>query len=379
MANKTNVTINGIQYYQIRRKVGEKRNAAGVRVPDYHLFRGRNKKEAEEKYQAYMKKASLSADSLGGSIEKWITDVFVLSVDYSDGTKQRYINAYTNNLADLDLFGQPIADINTQDLQAALNSLTCGFSTVKACVKVLRLFYKYALNIGLVNTDATAALKVTQKQDKKADTQTEKDIAIWSDDEITKILTASEDHRHRLLVVLLLHTGCRISELLALKWSDIDADTIRINKQVVNRPQFKDGIMTGTQLEIGPTKTASSVRSIPITADTAAEISSHKDRQQQEMLKKGYRTDFVFTTDTGRLYDIRNLEKAFKRLHRSAGVKHKGFHTYRHTFGTRLANNGTPIQTVSALMGHSDISVTAKYYINVASDQKKSAINTLVF
>ena len=54
-----------------------------------------------------------------------------------------------------------------------------------------------------------------------------------------------------------------------------------------------------------------------------------------------------------------------------------GIHTYRHTFATQLAQNGVPIQTVSALLGHSDISMTTKYYINVAITDKMDAVLTL--
>ena len=54
-----------------------------------------------------------------------------------------------------------------------------------------------------------------------------------------------------------------------------------------------------------------------------------------------------------------------------------GFHVYRHTFGTKLAANGVTLQTLASLMGHSDISVTAKYYINIPAAEKVEAIRTL--
>ncbi len=59
------------------------------------------------------------------------------------------------------------------------------------------------------------------------------------------------------------------------------------------------------------------------------------------------------------------------------GVPQRGFHTYRHTFGTMLCNRGVPIQTASVLLGHADIKITARYYINVSLDEKAKAVNVL--
>ena len=55
-------------------------------------------------------------------------------------------------------------------------------------------------------------------------------------------------------------------------------------------------------------------------------------------------------------------------------VECKGWHAFRHTYGSRYAAAGVPIEQVCKLMGHSDISVTAKYYLNVTSDQKMNAV-----
>ena len=65
------------------------------------------------------------------------------------------------------------------------------------------------------------------------------------------------------------------------------------------------------------------------------------------------------------------------RLHTDAKVSNYGFHAYRHTFGTKLAASGVSLQTLSSLMGHSDISVTAKYYIKVPAAEKIEAIKAL--
>jgi integrase len=52
-------------------------------------------------------------------------------------------------------------------------------------------------------------------------------------------------------------------------------------------------------------------------------------------------------------------------------------HTYRHTFGTNLYRKGVPLKTASDLLGHSDISTTAKYYIGTRDEEKRKAIEML--
>ena len=130
-------------------------------------------------------------------------------------------------------------------------------------------------------------------------------------------------------------------------------------------------------MSIEDTKSENSVRSVPITEETYNELEQHRKWHQEEMLEKGYRTNQLFTTNTGRLHDPRSLRHTLDRLHEDAGVPQYGFHVYRHTFGTKLAANGVALQTLASLMGHSDISVTAKYYINIPAAEKIKAIKTL--
>ena len=72
-----------------------------------------------------------------------------------------------------------------------------------------------------------------------------------------------------------------------------------------------------------------------------------------------------------------NVRTALNRYYKKIGVDEKNIHAYRHTFGTNLCRQGVPIQTASKLLGHDDISTTAKYYVNVSADEKARAIETL--
>ncbi len=372
MASKKSVTITSESgksygYVKIKRKVGMKRTENGVWIPDYHQFYGATKKEAEQKYQAYMKEINKPVSTcFGDLLDSWIDNVFMLDSRYKHNTKMLYIKAYRNNFKDSALLGLEIADITGASLQAEYNSMSCGASTVRSLHKLLSLFFKYAEREGYCRnvTSSLVMPSITHKTDHQA-------IDVLSDDEIAKILEGFKEHRLRLLVILALRTGARISELLAVRYSDITKDGLRINKQLY--------VADGGKYSIVPTKTGTSIRTIPLSDATMAEIATHKKWHQAEMMQNGYRTDCVFTTETGNFYHKSTIRKACCRVYRDCGVRSFGFHVYRHTFGSHLANTGVPIQTVADLMGHSNISTTAKYYINVSSDAKRSAIASINF
>lgn len=368
MASKPNTTIKSKSgkeygYVKIKRRVGYRKNkTTGKWVVDYRQFYGATKKEAEAKYNAYMEQHNKPfSRCFGDLIDSWIDNVFSHDSRYKDTTKTLYINAYRNNFKDSALLGMDIADITGKALQEEYSKMTCGASTVRSLDKLLGLFFKYAALEGYCR-DVTAGL-VLPPVAHKTDDQT---IDVLSDDEIARIVKGfPTDHRLRLLVILALRTGCRISELLALRYSDITKDGLHIRKQLY---------VSGSNYSIVSPKAKASVRTIPLSEDTLSEISEHKKWHKKEMLKNGYRTDYIFTTSSGNFYHISTVRKSCNRVYKKIGVRPLGFHVYRHTFGSHLANTGTPIQTVAALMGHDNISTTAKYYINVSTEAKKVAI-----
>ena len=95
------------------------------------------------------------------------------------------------------------------------------------------------------------------------------------------------------------------------------------------------------------------------------------------MKRNKYKTDFVFTTSTGRPYEDANIHRALDRYYGHIGVPHKKLHAYRSTFCTNLCRNGVPIQIASKLLGHKSIEVTSKYYTAVSDDEKKNALSAL--
>lgn len=374
MAKKTNCTINGKEYYRIYRKVGMKRNKLGIWVDDRKAFYGSCKREAEEEYQKYMerKKAGTTEDNcLGEVIENWIEHVFKYS-DLARSTKAKYISAYEKLLQPSKLSGMSLTDISAMDLQRFYNASDGAITTIKALHNLLCHFFKYAELQGMCrNIIHSVTPPRTPKIKAESDVLT---IDVWEDDDLKKLIREMDNHRLRLLVILAVNTGCRIGELLALTYKDIRDNKLYISKQLV---ELSDD--TGAySLYIEKTKTPTSNRVIPLPDKVLSEIERHKSWQRIDMMKNGYRTDYIFTSSHGTWYYRRNIGRALNRFYRRAGVPHHKFHAFRHTFGTNLSRAGVPIEETAKLMGHSDISVTAKYYIEVNAERKREAVEKIL-
>lgn len=370
--------------YAIRRKVTPYKDKNG-KIQEYKTFYGKTVKEATDKFNAYKAGAEKTPVFFDDIIESYITDTFLPDPRLKPRTKQRYLDAYRKNLApQKDIMFKPLKDITYQDFQEAYNKMTCKPSGVEACHKLLGHFFSLMLATGTIEKNPLIGV-IVPKPEKKTNPG---EIITFTDEEIEAIkayimredLPAYEQKRVdrlRFLILLLMHTGMRISEALALTYDDVSPEGISVSKQVLARPVFKDGRTASYELVINDTKTDNSVRFIPITESLYNAFMQHKTWHKKEQLRRKYRTEYIFTTSTGKLYDRRSLRHSFDRIHSAAGVPCHGAHAYRRTFGTKLARKGTPIQVLADLLGHADITITARYYIGISDDEKKNAVALL--
>lgn len=138
------------------------------------------------------------------------------------------------------------------------------------------------------------------------------------------------------MVLFTLRTGVRVGELKALMWEDIDFK----NKKVTIKRSIVNGI-------IGSPK-SNKIRKIPLTNDTVEMLNA----------KKRVSADFyIFNHEKSRFSLNRSLKRACKNLELKVG----GWHDLRHTFASKLSNNGVALQVIQALLGHSDLKMTQRY------------------
>ena len=157
--------------------------------------------------------------------------------------------------------------------------------------------------------------------------------------------------------LLSLYVGLRIGELSALKLSDFDFSngTVKITKTMQRVKNYDEHIKTKTKIIISSPKSKKSVRTLPVPGFLL------------EIIKKRYNlvipNAYFLTGKTSRYKEPRRVEYQFGKITDRCGLKAVNFHALRHTFATRLTENGTDVKTLSELMGHANIKTTLKYMI----------------
>ena len=187
----------------------------------------------------------------------------------------------------------------------------------------------------------------------------ESEMKILDESQVSQMLITAQGNRLEALYYLALTTGMRQSEILGLKWIDIDwqNQTLRIERQLV-RPK-------GSEVIFAPPKTKFGKRTVKIGEKSISILRNHDIRQNQERIISGDRwidKGLLFTTRIGTPIHARNLIRYFKKLLNEAGLPEIRFHDLRHTAASIMLNNGIPVIVVSRRLGHSKPSITLDVY-----------------
>lgn len=192
-------------------------------------------------------------------------------------------------------------------------------------------------------------------------------------EEARKLLTPCADHPHGALIELTLRTGLRKSEVLGLRWSDLNLDTGTLTvAQTLQRT--KDGLTTA------PTKTFRSLHRVALPRQCITALTAHRERQDKDRADAGdywQEHGLVFTTPWGRALDPVNLLRRFHTLCDHAGIRRIRCHDLRHSCATLLLEQGVEPVTIKELLGHANIGVTGNTYAHVRLRLQHDAIEAM--
>ncbi len=127
-------------------------------------------------------------------------------------------------------------------------------------------------------------------------------------------------------------------------------------------------------------KTERSRRTLPLPAVTASALRAHRARQSQERLLAGSRWQdwgLVFASTIGTPLDPRNLTDRYKALLAQAGLPNIRFHDMRHSCASLLIAQGVPLEIVSRILGHSQISLTMNTYVHLLPQAQQQAADAM--
>jgi integrase len=177
--------------------------------------------------------------------------------------------------------------------------------------------------------------------------------------------TLGNDPCWRAILLLTISFGLRISELLGLKWSDVDwlNKTVRIERGVVK--QIVDQV-----------KTSCSARTM-VCADELLEVL----RQWRQTTQFSAQDDWMFASPAqlGRLpYGYTHVWRTLSKAAKQAGIGHVSSHVFRHTHRSWLDSIGTPVGVQQKLMRHADIRTTMNIYGDAMTADMRQAHEKIV-
>lgn len=246
----------------------------------------------------------------------------------------------------LEFFGKNFRNITKDDISYYLAILIrkgLSNNTVDNTRKFIKAFYNWCTYNEIIERNPFLKIKCIKRSPIKKETLTEHEIESMRDACTTK--------RDIAMVDFLNSTGLRVSEFTSLKLNDLDLST---GKCTV----FSEKTDT--------------TRNVFLDAKALKHICDYRN----ELIKRGINSEYIFTRErnikNNKPLDNNTVEKRLQKIASNANVnKHVTVHTFRKTFASKCSRKGMSPTTICSLLGHSDFTTTAKYYININNEDVK--------
>ena len=270
-------------------------------------------------------------------------------------------------LGDYDL--EAVSSKEAESLKQACEDKGLSKKTIQDVIICLKNILKVANILEVAETKTISVLWGTGNNEVK------KQVEAYNKDQVRKLVASLEETPSfkNLGLLITIYSGMRIGEVCALQWKDIDLEekVIRVNKSIQRIYTEEDTMgKMKTELLISTPKTKSSQREIPIVQPL---LKIMKD------FAKICRPDYFVCSGTTTPIEPRTYRSYYMKKIEEIGLPRLKFHGLRHTFATQLIASKADVKTVSAILGHSDITTTLNTYVHPSRDDKRNALSKLRF
>lgn len=319
------------------------------------------KTEVQQKIRSYMENRSSESEK-----NRHITFSEWADTWYADHRTQVEKSTYWNYSFTLkklkDYFlDRPLAEIKQLDINRFIDTLLdSGFSksTIGKCKAMLVQIFAAAEDNDLIKKNPALRAKAVKVD--KSQLHSEKNA--YTQSQIETLMEFLPNDLMGNSILLLIGTGMRVQELLALTKDDISSEGSVINVNKAVKMAYREPIL-------GTTKSKKSVRQIPVP----------KEYQKYALYLRAHSgKTFIWTSsrESG-LYTIEEFRNRYKStMKKIPGIPYYPPHCCRHTYITMLQAHLVPMDLISELAGHEEVSTTLGY-THVSLDTLKGVIDTL--
>lgn len=279
--------------------------------------------------------------------------------DIAAGTMRNYANYLVPIREQLGAI--PLGRLTPVQIDAALNAMLATRSkvAVRYSHRVLKQALRRAVLLNLIPTNPADRVKPPREP--------RRDPVLWSLEDMQTFIRVNGDRpRWGLIWMVMAETWVRVSELAALRWSDVDLTrrTISINHSISRDANLK--------WVLGPTKTESSRRTIMISPVLAKRLKAYRGAYQDP-------DALLFPADyaSSGFLSEQMIAKRLKEACARAGVPEITPHGLRHNGGSLAYMNGIDIKTISERMGHRSITTTLAIYTHLDTRHHLAAAESI--
>lgn len=331
--------------------------------------------------------------TLNQMFDKYIDSKNELKASTRANYKYEY-NHFVRNL-----FGKKlIADIKYSDVKKFYNSLVekgLKANSIDNIHTLLHPTFTLAVRDDIIMKNPADGVMAEIKKTHNMGTEKRHALTETQQKAFIDFIKNSDTYSHWLpLFTAFLGTGCRVGELIGLRWSDCDfkRNTIEINHNLIYRLQENGK----SEMHITTPKTNAGIRTIPMLKEVRKMLLEERERQIAKMgidcEIDGY-SGFIFRNRFGKPHNPSTINRAIQRIYKAYNeeelvkaekeqreallIPHFSVHNLRHTFCTRFCENETNVKIIQDIMGHSDITTTMNIYAEVTEEKKQESFQNL--
>lgn len=252
----------------------------------------------------------------------------------------------------------PIDQIDSDYMQEYVNSLVedgYSLSTIKKQFHLITAFMDHANVKGIIDRPYHKGVKLPSRSIVK---KCKKEVVAYDATEQEKLraVLMSLEKPSYAAAILMMETGMRIGEVLALSWDDINFKRrfVDIRKTFVRIGNHRKSYIQNEA------KSYSSNRPVPLSSRALDLL------ERLRLNQNG--SEFVICNDNGDPLTYEAVRWQIKKACEEAGVPYYGQHVFRHTFATNCYYRGCDVKKLSKLLGHADVNVTYNVYIHLFGD-----------
>lgn len=316
-----------------------------------------------------------------------------------DSTRTNYIYMYEKYVKDT-LGTKQIKDIKYSTIYSfycnLIDNLNFKPNSMEIIHTILHPVFRLAVRDNHIRTNPTDGVMKEIKQTYNWEKPKRIALTIPEQEAFMRFISESRIYsRWQPMMTVFLGTGCRVGEIIGLRWADCDFEKgiISINHNTLYRKYNGEN---ESRFHITTPKTDAGTRIIPMLSDVKRALLTEYNYQLKygfcDEVVDGY-SGFIFQNRYGSLFTAHDINRAIERIYKAHNeqeatkaekekrqpllIRHFSAHNLRHTFCTRFCENESNLKVIQEIMGHADIETTMNIYAEATAEKKQESFAKL--